>query len=584
MMTTLVDAESVLAIDIGSVNTRAFLFDVSEGRYRFVAVGSAPSTVDAPFRDVSEGVRQAIDRLHEITGRVLVGKDERLIIPGLPDGSGVDVLTVSMSAGPTLSAVAMGLLEDVSLESAQRLIQSTYATASEVIGMNDRRKPDTQIDAILRTHPDLIVIAGGIDQGASRSVMKLLEIVGLAAYLLPSERKPEVLFTGNTVLESRVKSTLEAMATVHVAPNIRPSFELEDLGPAQDVMRGIYSKVRGKQINGVQSLSNLAGGRLIPTSDGFGRLIRFLSKLYDPAKGVLGVDLGGSATTVASAFSGKLSLNVFRPLGIGEGLSGVVAEVSQADVLRWLPFHVSEEYVKDYALHKSLHPASVPATAEDLAVEQALAREAIRLALRKTAQLSQDGAFTSAGGLKKYFEPIVASGAVLARAPTRGQAMLMLLDALQPVGVTTIVLDQNNLAPALGAAAPVNSMLPVQILESGAFLNLGTVISPASDVHYGTPVLRIHIAYDEGDENRLEVKQGHLGAIPLALGQKAKITLEPMHRTDVGMGRPGRGGSVKVVGGILGLIIDARGRPLGLPADAPRRREMVKKWLWTLGG
>ena len=50
------------------------------------------------------------------------------------------------------------------------------------------------------------------------------------------------------------------------------------------------------------------------------------------------------------------------------------------------------------------------------------------------------------------------------------------------------------------------------------------------------------------------------------------------------MGGPGRGGSVRVVGGTLGVVIDARGRPLRLPRDTNIRQEIYKKWLWTLGG
>jgi hypothetical protein len=34
----------------------------------------------------------------------------------------------------------------------------------------------------------------------------------------------------------------------------------------------------------------------------------------------------------------------------------------------------------------------------------------------------------------------------------------------------------------------------------------------------------------------------------------------------------------------LGLVIDARGRPLHLPSEPARRHEIIKKWLWTLGG
>jgi len=43
-----------LAVDVGNRDTRAALFDVVEGYYRFIASGHAPSTAAAPFKDLSE--------------------------------------------------------------------------------------------------------------------------------------------------------------------------------------------------------------------------------------------------------------------------------------------------------------------------------------------------------------------------------------------------------------------------------------------------------------------------------------------------------------------------------------------------
>jgi hypothetical protein len=40
----------------------------------------------------------------------------------------------------------------------------------------------------------------------------------------------------------------------------------------------------------------------------------------------------------------------------------------------------------------------------------------------------------------------------------------------------------------------------------------------------------------------------------------------------------------QVEGGALGLVIDARGRPIVLPAEAERRRAQVQKWYWDIGG
>ncbi|MEJ2013259.1 MAG: hypothetical protein P8X64_13670 [Anaerolineales bacterium] len=38
-MSTYLDADTLLAIDVGTVNTRASLFDVVDGRYRLIATG-----------------------------------------------------------------------------------------------------------------------------------------------------------------------------------------------------------------------------------------------------------------------------------------------------------------------------------------------------------------------------------------------------------------------------------------------------------------------------------------------------------------------------------------------------------------
>ena len=102
MPTSLIDADSVLAIDIGTVSTRVILFDVVEGRYRFLGQGSVPTTMGSPINDVSVGVKAALDLLHDITGRVLFGADGQLIVPSQPNGSGIDacVATVSVGASP----------------------------------------------------------------------------------------------------------------------------------------------------------------------------------------------------------------------------------------------------------------------------------------------------------------------------------------------------------------------------------------------------------------------------------------------------------------------------------------------------
>ncbi len=575
---------SLLAVDVGEVNTRAVLFDVVEGRYRFLAIGTARTTAQAPYNHIGEGVNRAITRLEDITGRELIGDDDRLIVPSKLDGSGIDMFVGTLSAGPPLQVIAVGLLEDISLASVQRLVSTTYAQVVDTLGLNDRKRPEERLDLILSQRPDVIVIAGGTENGATNSVIRMVESVGLACSLMPQEQRPEILFAGNQALNELVETRLGTLTKHYFAPNVRPAIEIEQLSPAQTRMAEIFRSIRSTRISGVGDLDEWSGMRLTPTSTAFGRIIQFLSKVYDPAKGVLGIDVGASATTIAAAFDGELSLGVFPEYGLGIGIPGLLENGSIEDIQRWIPLEVGEEYIRDYIFNKKIHPASLPVSTEDLAIEQALARQAIRRAIFA----AEDGFPKKIGrsgiGMLPWFEPILATGSVLTKAPTAGQSLLTLLDAVQPTSITTIVLDQSNLAAALGAAAPINPCLSVQVLESSAFLSLATVITPISNTRPGTPILRLHVTYESGDETSFDIKQGTLEALPIPMGEAARLRLQPLHRSDVGMGGLGRGGSVRVVAGVLGVVIDARGRPIRLPRDPSRRQDLYKKWLWTLGG
>jgi hypothetical protein len=161
--------------------------------------------------------------------------------------------------------------------------------------------------------------------------------------------------------------------------------------------------------------------------------------------------------------------------------------------------------------------------------------------------------------------------------------LLLLLDAIQPVGIMPVLLDQNNLLPLLGAAASRSHYVPVQVIESGAFIGLGTVVSVIASANYGDQVLRAKLSYDDGTEARAEVKFGGLEILPLPSGQTARLSLQPLRRADAGLG-PGKSGDVPVTGGAMGVVIDARGRPLQIPGDPVRRRELMKRWSYTVGG
>ena len=78
-----------------------------------------------------------------------------------------------------------------------------------------------------------------------------------------------------------------------------------------------------------------------------------------------------------------------------------------------------------------------------------------------------------------------------------------------------------------------------------------------------------------------EMNFGDLRLLPLAPGEKATFTAEPARGFDLGYG-PGKRIEREVRGGTVGLIIDARGRPLELPAGREECRAAIDRWITAL--
>ncbi|MFC2042830.1 glutamate mutase L, partial [Chloroflexota bacterium] len=265
-------------------------------------------------------------------------------------------------------------------------------------------------------------------------------------------------------------------------------------------------------------------------------------------------------------------------------LDELLTNMPLSEISRWISLDIADDDVRNYLFNKSLYPSSLPVEEKDLAIEQAVARQVIRGALKKASERFPDKEFNYPKHLLPWFEPIIAAGSVLTQSPSVDQTALMLIDSLQPTGVTTLLLDHNYLTSALGAAASINQLMVVHVLETEAFMHLGTVITPVGEAPIGTPVLRLQMIRDDGQDVDLEIQYGDLELIPLPVGQKARLQLYPLHLFDVGMGAPGRGGAMRVMGGELGVIIDARGRPLELPDDRNERSELLAKWCRALTG
>jgi hypothetical protein len=569
---------SLLTIDVGSVNTRAHLFDAVEGRYRLLASSNTLSTIGTPAYDLNLGVLESIKQLEAITGKTLLS-DRGLMVSSDPDDPiGANAFAATFSGGPSLKVVTVGLLDAVSLKTINNLVGSGYCKLIESFSLNDRRNPEAIVDAICQKLPDLLVIGGGTNRGASRSVLRLANTLAMAISLIPEGERPEVFYAGNENLQEEIDNLFGAIGRLHFASNVRPTLKTESLGPATKELSKIYFDIQSRKLGGLKQLCDLSGEQLYLNSQAFGRLVRFLSTVVEQPKGTLGVDLGASSTTVASGFAGHLNLRVYTGLGIGRGLKGMVEDTVLQQITRWLPYDLPDERVLDYLYNKPLIPQSLPSTEEDLAIEQAAARQVVRMAIRNSMNIfDRKAIYPQAGGLP-WFDRIIVSGSTLARAPRAEDSLLMILDSIQPVGITTIILDPYNLAAAIGASAEIDPMLAIQVLESNSFTNLGTVISTSGAGRPGNAILRVQIQKGDRKEDVIEIKAGELTAIPIGNGGVADIFVQPLQNANIGLGA-GRGGWIRrVVGGLFGLVLDGRGRPIQIPTSFEKRRETLAKW------
>ncbi|MCP4426211.1 MAG: hypothetical protein GY803_17105 [Chloroflexi bacterium] len=568
--------KSFLVADCGSVNTTLALFDEAVGSYRLIARATVPTTAAEPWNNIHLGLQQAVRQIADITGRALMNERRDLIRPSRGSGTGVDAFAAVISAAPPLDAILVGLFDKVSLASARRAINSAYAQELDYFSLADTRSESEQINSIVESQPDLIFVTGGADGGAESHLLQLMETVQIGALALSDVKQPHILFAGNKALRERIRANFGENIHLHVAENVRPSIETENLDDAGDTINKLYEALKVKSLPGIQDVLEWSGYPLQPTAQALAGIVEYFAALQEGR--VLAVDLGGGSVTLAEASPGEKSrLYVNNNLGMGRSIAHALDRTSLTDIIRWLPSPMSEADARNFIHNKALHPQTVPLTEAELRLEQAVARELLRCAAEDAQAVRNQ---TDAP-----LRLLLMRGSALTAAPRPSQALLILLDTLQPTGIFSAAMDLYGVLPALGVLATHEPLAAVQALEGGTLLNLGWVVVPSGKGQPGQTALRIVMESEESEPQRLEVEveYGTIEALPLAPNQSAKVTIRPSRRFDIGFG-PGKGKTMTIQGGAIGLVIDARGRPLNLPLDDDERQATLRQWLWDIGG
>lgn len=586
------EIESILAIDCGSTLTQAVFIARVRGDYRCLARGQAPGSAAPAGGDVMLSVHEALRQVCDITGRPLTDDTGRLLVPEYETG-GVDTAVITVSAGEPLRLVLSGIMSDWSLASARRAAGMSGAAIEGLIAMDGRDGAVSNYDAagqarlIQDRRPDAIIIAGGTDGGAGGPVLGSVRAVVQACVAWPQGTLPRLIYAGNRDMGSRVAELAGAAADVRVVDNVRPGLAPwdENLGPLDAEIDALARALKLERVPGLSTLAAWSPARILPTSRALAHTMRYLARL--DAVDVLAVDVGGSTASLISVTGDRPKLCVRTDLGLGANAARILDHGPVESITRWLPFEMDGGDVREALRAKAAQPGRVPGTLQEVFLEQAVAREVIRQVAAGMAPASGAGRRRVYPDLLPPVDLIVGGGGALAGAPARGQAALMLLDALQPIGLCSLQLDAFRLLAPIGAVAAVHPLAAARLAAGEARLRLGTVVAPVGSAPPGERAVVVKVEYLDGRYDEVEVPAGSLRVIPLPAGRKANLELRPSRHVDVvGHRIPGQAARTRsaVEGGVLGIIIDARGRPLPIAADAAQQRENVRRWLAEVGG
>lgn len=597
--------------DCGSTTTKAVLFVRRDGRYRLAGRAESPTTVESPVEDVLCGVRNALSLLQEQTGHALLTADGAELVRADGLARGVRACLSTSSAGGGLQMVVVGLVRSMTAASGEKAALGAGAIVTAVVAHNDVESTTAQLEQLRRCRPDIVLLCGGTDGGAVAPVIALAELVA-AADVRPRHGgdKLPVVFAGNPEAEAGVQAALARCAEVVTAGNLRPTLEEERLHPVRSCIHEVFLHHVMARAPGYPGLQRLCQAPVMPTPAAFGAALDLLAREH--AAPVVAVDLGGATTDVFSVQEGVVRRSVSANLGLSYSLGTVCARAGWERVLRWLPAAADDDDLgaDDHAaLHDRVHnkmarPTTLPVTLADLLFEQAVAREAVRLALLDHHEAMQPlrGGRGGPVGVDAWRaadapEPeridwvqvrlLLGSGGPLANAPRRTQAAAILIDACRPVGVTELAVDSVFVLPHLGMLRQVDEDAAAAVLDHDALVTLGSCVAPvAATVPAGRRLACVRLLAGDGEAAGQELAAGELAGgelrrWPLAAGAVARLEVVPDAGVDFGAG-PGQPLAAEVRGGPAGVVLDGRGREIAWPADRGERRRLMHGWLRIL--
>jgi hypothetical protein len=557
--------ESLVVADFGRGVSRAYLLEQIAGAFRFVAKAEGRTTSDLPHEDLTIGWRHLLRQLEWLSGRGLTTRDH-LTMPQLTSGDGVDALLICSSLAEPVRVVVLEAgtspITIPLLDGLKRANTRVFHVAAPA-GRKDGGWAASQMEALRSFLPEMAIL---IASNNSTDGLPRIQQVAKGTTLIGSLLRAVVIADG-PAQESSVAAFAGKTKLRTVSPVIRTPQDI-----IAEIERELMDAFRARlNTPDFAEVVKDASAGVISRAHAVDLVNRFIARAFSRRVLTIGIDDGmhvhwanGDQGTMATAPHVDLTASI-------TGLNA--REVAEAAV--WLPFESSEDELMAWVLNRSVRPWTVPESPRDKAIEQALARQIIRRGLLEISR-SQPMALNGVD--------LVIGGPIFARWNQPGAAALALLDSVDIVpndGVLDLALDQDGLMAVAGAIGTVEPALASSVFEFDTLIHLGSAVIIGGANQEGELACRGEIHYESGEMAQFSVLAGSLEVLPLRAGETATLVLRPERKYSVGGHPTGKTVTLaderKIIGGSVGVIIDARSRSLSTPGNG--RHIKVKQWL-----
>lgn len=357
--------QAVLLIDFGSTYTKVTIVDLESEN--IVGTARAGTTIET---NIMDGMKAALAQIPEPAG----------------GWNFVRKLACSSAAGG-LKMIASGLVKELTAEAARRAALGAGARVLEVFSYELTQK---DLDSIIVSKPDILLLAGGTDGGNREVILKNAEMLSTLPVSLP------VVIAGNKVVSGQAADILRKRHTpVVIADNVMPELGVLSVESARLAIREVYL-THIIQAKGLDKAEEFLERIMMPTPSAVLSAAELLAQGYgsEPGMGeLIIVDVGGATTDVHSIAKGDPSKpsvmlkglpepyvkrTVEGDLGMRYSSEALVETTGKRlmDNLGW----TDDQVLDQLSLYKE-DPWRIPQTAEEAKFDVAMGRIAVGLAV-----------------------------------------------------------------------------------------------------------------------------------------------------------------------------------------------------------